>query len=107
MRNQHQAAYFYLPASEGRSAEIILIVNSDRRFVQVPMREEDVVLEAFFQRDMTEMEINSFGTNQVWQIFGTWNDLADDHIRYRVSDYVLSELYYFKDLFPLSEGMAA
>jgi hypothetical protein len=107
MTNPYQAAYFYLPASEGRPAEIILIVNSDKRFIEVPMREEDVVLESFFQRDMTDVEIKTLGNNQVWQIFGSWNDLADDHIRYQVSDYVLSELFYFKELFPLSEGMAA
>lgn len=96
-----------MPASEERPAEIIQIMNTDRRYIQVPMREEDIVLEAFFQRDMTVAEIDSFGSNQVWQIFGTWHDLLDDHLRFDVSDFVLSELSRYRDQFPLPKGIAA
>ena len=107
MKNRKQTAYFYLPASDERSSEIIQILNAGELHIQVPMREEDVVLESFFQRDMTEAEINWYGSQEVWQIFGTWGELVDDHFKFKVSDYILSELSHFKHQFPLPEEMAA
>ncbi|MBD1398351.1 hypothetical protein H9Q13_14360 [Pontibacter sp. JH31] len=104
---QHQAAYYYMSANAERPAEIIEILNSDRPYVQVPMREEDVMLEAFFVRDMSAEEIQSHGNNQVWQIFGTWGELIDDHLKLHVNDYVLAELFHYKNQYPLPEGMAA
>ncbi|MDX5417667.1 MAG: hypothetical protein LPK09_00520 [Hymenobacteraceae bacterium] len=107
MTQHHQAAYYYMPASAERPAEIIEILNSDRPYIQVPMREEDVMLEAFFMREMSEDEIKSHGSNQVWQIFGTWGELIDDHLKHHVNDYILAELFRYKDQYPLPEGMAA
>ncbi|WP_157578489.1 hypothetical protein [Pontibacter roseus] len=103
-----QVAYFYMPSSEGRPAEIIEIMNIDSRFIQVPMREEDVELESFFQRNMTEVEIYTFGTGQqVWQIFNSWGELAEDHVKFNVDNPTLSELFRYKNRFSLPEGMAA
>jgi hypothetical protein len=103
----HQAAYFYMPANDGRPAELIEILNCSRTYIHVPMREEDVMLDAFFVRDMTEVEIQNFSDAQVWQIFGSWDELLEDHHRYKVENHVVSILMRFKDQYPLPEGMAA
>ena len=107
MKRSHQAAYFYMPASDERPAELIQILNCDSTYIQVPMREEDVMLDAFFVRDMTETEVQNFSGSQNWQIFVHWDDLHEDHVRYKVSDKVLKELEQFKQKFPLSESIAA
>ena len=107
MKNQHLTAYFYLPASDERPSEIIQILNANELLIQVPMREEDVVLESFFQREMTEAEIGKYGRQEVWQIFGSWSELIEDHFKLQVSEYVLSQLSHFKRQFYLPEGMAA
>jgi hypothetical protein len=107
MTQIHQAAYFYMPANDDRPAELIEILNCTRNYIHVPMREEDVTLDAFFVRDMTEAEIQNFSGGQVWQIFGSWDELMEDHQRYKVDSPVLSELVRFKAQFPLPEGMAA
>lgn len=107
MKRPYQAFYFYMPASDERPSELIEILNCDNKYIQVPMREEDIVLEAFFVRDMTEKEIQNFSNTQVWQIFATWGELLEDHLRYHVDTFVLSELNRYKNQFPLPEGMAA
>ncbi|WP_245868935.1 hypothetical protein [Pontibacter ramchanderi] len=71
------------------------------------MREEDVTLDAFFVRDMTEAEIQNFSGNQVWQIFVHWDELLMDHLRYQVNEADLKALEQFKQSFPLSESIAA
>ncbi|MBF8961678.1 hypothetical protein I0P70_00350 [Pontibacter sp. FD36] len=103
----HQVAYFYMPANDERPAELIQILNCDRTFIHVPMREEDVTLDAFFVRDMTEAEIQNFSDSQTWQIFVHWDELYEDHVRFKVSRKVMSELEQLKQKFPLPEGMAA
>ena len=107
MKNQHLTAYFFLPASDERSSEIIQILNAEELLIQVPMREEDVVLESFYQREMTEAEISRYGKQEVWQIFGSWGELFEDHLKLQVSECALSQLSHFKSQFPLPEGMAA
>ena len=103
----HQAAYFYMPANEERPAELIEILNSDRTYIHVPMRDGDVTLDAFLVRDMTEAEIQNFSGSQTWQIFQSWDELQEDHHRYKVSAQLLRKLAHFKQQFPLAEGMAA
>ncbi|GGG18123.1 hypothetical protein GCM10011323_22930 [Pontibacter amylolyticus] len=107
MKRLHQAAYFYMPANDERPAELIQILNCDRSYIHVPMREEDVTLDAFFVRDMTEAEIQNFGGNQTWQIFVHWDELHEDHVHYKVSGKVIKQLEQFKLKFPLSESVAA
>jgi hypothetical protein len=107
MKPLHQVAYFYMPANDERPAELIEILNCDRSYVHVPMRDEDVTLDAFFVRDMTEAEIQNFSDNQIWQIFGSWGELLEDHLRYKVTQSILLELDRLKQQFPLPEGMAA
>lgn len=96
-----------MPASDERPAELIQILNCDTTFIHVPMREEDVTLDAFFVRNMSEAEIQSFGNGQVWQIFVHWDELYEDHVRYKASGKVMKELERFKQRFPLSESIAA
>ncbi|MBX0334826.1 hypothetical protein K3G39_16415 [Pontibacter sp. HSC-14F20] len=103
----HQVAYFYMPANDERPAELIQILNCDQTYIHVPMREEDVTLDAFFVRDMTEAEIQNCSDRQVWQIFVHWDELHEDHVRYKVSAKVLKELEQFKSKFPLPESMVA
>lgn len=103
----HQVAYFYMPPNDGRPAELIEILNCARTYIHVPMREEDITLEAFYVRDMTEAEIHNFSGGQVWQIFVSWDELLGDHERYKVDTTVLSEIKSFRSKFPLSESMAA
>lgn len=103
----HQAAYFYMPANDDRPAELIEILNCNRTYIHVPMRDEDVTLDAFFVRDMTENEIQNFSAGQVWQIFGSWEEMLEDHYRYKVGNSIISKLKAFKNQFPLQEGMAA
>ena len=103
----HQVAYFYMPANEERPAELIEILNCTRTYIHVPMREEDVTLDAFFVRDMTEAEVQNFSNGQVWQIFGSWDELLEDHNRYKVENHIVSVLMRFKGQYPLPEGMAA
>jgi hypothetical protein len=103
----HQVAYFYMPANEERPAELIEVLNCDRTYIHVPMRDGDVTLDAFFVRDMTEAEIQNFSGSQTWQIFQSWDELQEDHQRYKVSMDFLQRLAQFKEQFPLAEGMAA
>lgn len=103
----HQVAYFYMPPNEERPAELIEILNSDRTYIHVPMREEDVTLDAIFMREMTEVEIQNFSGNQIWQIFASWDELQDDHIRYKVSANIMAELEQIRQKYPLPENMAA
>jgi hypothetical protein len=107
MKRLHQVAYFYMPANDERPAELIQILNCDCTYIHVPMREEDVTLDAFFVRDMTEAEIQNFSGNQTWQIFAHWDELHEEHMRYKVSGKVIKELEQFKQRFPLSESIAA
>ncbi len=103
----HQVAYFYMPPNEERPAELIEILNFDRTHIHVPMRDGDITLEAFFVRAMTEAEIQNYSGSQTWQIFLSWEEMQEDHQRYRVPTYFLQQLVQYKEQFPLAEGMAA
>lgn len=103
----HQVAYFYMPANQSKPAELIEILNSDRTYIHVPMRDGDVTLEAFLVRDMTEAEIQNYSGSQTWQIFLSWDELRTDHLRYSVPAEFLKQLTAHQKQFPLVESVAA
>lgn len=83
-KSQPQVRYFYLPPINGKLAEIIQVLNCTSPSIQIPVREEDVELSYFFQRDMTNAEIASFGENSAWRIFYSWSELRKDHVKNKV-----------------------
>lgn len=99
--------YFYLPASHGRQAEIIAVLHSRSETIEVPVREEDILLKTFFSRPLTKAELEACAGAETWLLYSSWKDLDAYHHKYRVSDSALSELYSYKSSHFLSEGMAA
>lgn len=93
--------YFYLPANKEQHAEIIEILNSDSDIVRVPMREEDVELEAFFERSLSKNELESFKNSQTWKLFCSWEELVKDHLKLKLSENVLQQLLGFKTKYEL------
>ncbi|WP_144266248.1 hypothetical protein [Pontibacter ummariensis] len=84
--------YFYLPASNGRHAEIIVVLYSGSTRVQVPMREEDVTLRAFFERTLTPEEAQACKGDQTWKVFDSWEELQQDHNEHGVAHEALEAL---------------
>lgn len=102
-QGQHQVSYFYLPASNGKPAEIIVVLNSTSDTIQIPVPEEDVVLQVFFQRSITPAEAKRYGTEEIWRIFNTWPLLKADHAKYNVSPAVMELLLSCEKGKPLQE----
>ena len=98
-----QVSYYYLPAGHERKAEIIQVFHSDAWCIQVPTREEDLELYAFFQRTATPAEIARFGPSQTWRIFSFWEELEEDQIRYGVPHEVLEVLLAHRAEYELSQ----
>lgn len=101
------ARYFYLPASKERNAEVIEVLNSDSDVVEVPMREEDVELRAFYERPLSEDELIRYRGTQTWKLFYSWEELQQDHTKLNLPEHVLQQLLQFKSLYELQEEMAA
>lgn len=99
--------YFYLPAQNERHAEIIMVLNSEDEWVQVPMREEDVELHAFYTRPMSQKETEVHGASQTWKVFATWGELLQDHSKFKVNESALAQLLRHKAEYLLSEEVAA
>lgn len=99
--------YFYLPASTDRYAEVIEVLNSRSEVIEVPMREEDVELHAFFARPLTGRELESYRRNEVWKVFSTWEEVKHDHFAFDLPDDLVEQLLRFRYIFGLHEEMAA
>ncbi|MCX2738638.1 hypothetical protein [Pontibacter anaerobius] len=99
--------YFYLPASNDRYAEVIEVLNSNSDTVKVPMREEDVELEAFFVRPLSGRELEAYKKAETWKLFNSWEELKQDHFRFDLPDELLEHLLRFKGRFELHEEMTA
>ena len=99
--------YFYLPANPSKQSEIIEVLNSSSNVVQVPMREEDMELTAFFERRLTARERASCKNNETWKVFTSWDDILDDHIRLGLKDEVLHILQGLKYRYALEEESMA
>lgn len=98
--------YFYLSANDTRDAEIIQVLNSSGPMVQVPMREEDVELSAFFERELTSNERLAYRNSETWKVFTSWDDIEQDHVSYGLADEVLLVLLSLSYRFTLEEAMA-
>lgn len=98
--------YFYLPANNTRDAEIIQVLNSGGHAVQVPMREEDVELTAFFERELTKSEKLTYKNSETWKVFTSWDEIEQDHINYGLAGDVLPVLLSLSYKFPLEEAIA-
>lgn len=101
------ARYFYLPASNERGAEVILVLNSSSDLVTVPTREEDVELYTFYVRSLSTIEKNMYDFSQTWKIFNSWGELLQDHQQFSLSAEVLEQLSQFKERYALQQEVAA
>ncbi|RIJ36907.1 hypothetical protein D1627_13870 [Pontibacter oryzae] len=90
-----------MPANKDHQAEIIEILNSDSNTVRVPMREEDVELQAFHERSLSKNELEAFKNSQTWKLFNTWDELMQDHIKLKLSENVLRQVLRFKNEYEL------
>ncbi len=104
---QAVARYFFLNAKEKEIKQLIVVLTSNSPTVRVPMREEDLELTSFFERNMTPEEITTVESNQTWKIFNTWHALISDHERMGVSQQQLNDLIAYQNQFALQEEAAA
>lgn len=95
--------YFYLPANSAKQAEVIQVLNSSSDVVQVPMREEDMKLTAFFERNLTSREKASYKTSETWKVFTCWGDLENDHVNLSLKKEVLSILLSLRYRYQLEQ----
>lgn len=107
LQQQAVARYFFLKTKEDKIKELIVVLTSDSNTVQVPMREEDLELESFFERSMTPKEVASAGNNQMWKIFNTWDALLSDHQKMGVNEELINSLIDYKNRFALQEEALA
>jgi len=105
-KSRQQVCYFYLDPQNGKPAEIIVVLNSNCDTVQIPVPEEDLQLQAFFQRPITKDETARFGSEPLWRIFDSWEKLEQDHQKYKVSPATMELLLRHKTTKPLHEHFA-
>lgn len=98
--------YFYLPANPSKQSEVIEILNSGSDVVQVPMREEDMKLTAFFERGLTARERASYKNSETWKVYTCWEELQHDHAHFGLKDEVLSILLSLRYQYSLKEKTA-
>lgn len=106
-QQQAIARYFFLKTKENKIKELIVVLTSDSQTVQVPMREEDLELQSFYERSMTPQEVASAENNQMWKIFNTWNALISDHQKMGVNQDLLNDLIDYRNQFALQEEVLA
>ncbi|MBF9252286.1 hypothetical protein I2I11_03185 [Pontibacter sp. 172403-2] len=106
-QQQAVARYFFLKTKENKIRELIVVLTSNSQTVQVPMREEDLELQSFYERGMTPQEVATAENNQMWKIFNTWNALISDHQKMGVNQELLNELIHYRNQFALQEEALA
>lgn len=106
-QQQAVARYFFLHAKENEVKQLIVVLTSDSPTVQVPMREEDLELNSFFERSMTPQEVAAAENNQIWKIFNTWNALISDHKKMGVNQKLLNDLVDYRNQFALQGEVIA
>lgn len=99
--------YYYLSARNGNSAEIIKVLNSQRYTIDVPMWEEDVILEPFYTRPITSKEEHACRGAETWKLFSDWNKLYADLLKNGVTKEELKELEHYQRNLSSSENMVA
>ncbi|MBC5993075.1 hypothetical protein [Pontibacter cellulosilyticus] len=90
--NKACVRYYYLAARNGNSAEIIKVLNSQRYTIDVPLWEEDVILEPFYTRPMTKKEEHHCKGSETWKLFYNWNKLYADLSKNGAGEHELKEL---------------
>ncbi|MCJ8164029.1 hypothetical protein MKJ04_04190 [Pontibacter sp. E15-1] len=100
--------YYYLPANSERQAEVIQVLNCSSEAVQVPMREEDLELTAFFERKLNMRERKSYNSDETWKVYDCWDELQHDHEQFGLDEEVLHILLQrLRYQYPLRESLAA
>ncbi len=99
--------YFYLPANAEKQAEVIQVVNCPSDAVQVPMREEDVELTAFFKRKLTPHERMHYNSSETWKVYTCWEELQHDHLQFGLEEKCMYRLQNLMYQYPLQENLAA
>jgi hypothetical protein len=103
--SQPQVCYFYLPPLTGKPAEVIVVLNANCETIRIPVPEEDLELQAFYQRSITSEEAKRFGNEPVWRIFDSWAQLELDHRRYKVNPTDVEQLASWKITMPLHQQL--
>ncbi|MEJ8802806.1 hypothetical protein [Pontibacter sp. H249] len=98
--------YYYLPARHDKYAEIIEVVNSQHYTIDVPMWEEDIILEPFYTRFITTKEEKHCRGSEIWKLFSGWEKLYSDHQKYEVEEKDVLLLKEFKNTLLLSKGVS-
>ncbi|WP_345158996.1 hypothetical protein [Pontibacter saemangeumensis] len=98
--------YFYLPANPSKQSEVIEVLNSGSDVVQVPMREEDLELTAFFERGLTPREKALYKSSETWKVFSYWEELQHDHLQYGLKDEELRILLSLRNRYSLEDDAA-
>lgn len=96
-----------MPARMGRPSEIIQVLHSNASTIRVPIREEDLELHSFFERPMSDLEIADTSNTQTWKVFGTWEELEEDHAKLAVGREALALLNNLINRFACPVGIAA
>jgi hypothetical protein len=99
--------YYYLSARYGNSPEIIKVLYSQNKIVDVPMWEENISLEPFHSRALTPHEQIDCQGKEVWDIFMTWDELFAEEDKFEVETQELIVLENFKDHLFLPKSMVA
>ena len=95
--SQSFVRYYYLAARNGSSAEVIKVLNSQRHTIDVPLWEEDVILEPIFTRPMTRKEKSHCKGGEVWKLFNDWDKFCKDLSKSGVEGNALKELEFYKN----------
>lgn len=102
--NKAYVRYYFLPARNGNKPEIIEVINSRLHAVDVPMLEEDLLLEPFYTRSVTMKEAMDYGESEIWVVFSTWDELQADHEKYEVGAVEIAALSNVTSLLLSSSG---
>ncbi|GAB3201660.1 hypothetical protein ABID22_001421 [Pontibacter aydingkolensis] len=105
--NKACVRYYYLAPRNGNKAEIIKVLNSHRYTIDVPMWEEDVILEPFYTRPMTVKEEHNCRGAETWKLFSDWSKVCADLLKNGVAENELKELENYRDNLLSSENMVA
>ncbi|TPE44693.1 hypothetical protein [Pontibacter mangrovi] len=95
--SQAYVRYFYFPASKERPAEVIEVLNSPSETIVVPTREEDLELEAFFERPLSDREAAVYQSDETWKLFASWEELLQDHQGVGLGKEAIEQLTAFRN----------
>ena len=106
IKNTACVRYYYMPARNGNSAEIIEVLNSQQCTIDVPVWEEDIILEPFYMRTITSKEEQTSNGAEIWKLFYDWKKLYADHQKYGVEKADMILLESFRSRLSLSADLS-